>query len=100
VTQVIHSSQGISSASYVVGIFYRIDTESWQPLAAEDGVFDESQEDFTFIVDTTALSPGVHQVEVYSVDGEGNVETSPVNDTISVQAPTQYLFLPVLMSTQ
>ena len=99
-TQVIYSGQGISSASYVAGIFYRIDAEPWRPLVAEDGVFDESQEDFSFIVDTTTLSPGVHQVEAYSVDGEGNVETSPANDAISVQAPTQYLFLSLLMSTQ
>jgi len=100
VTQVIYSGQGISSSSYVAGIFYRIDKEPWQPLVAEDFVFDESQEDFTFIVDATVLSPGVHQVEAYAVDGEGNVETSPANDVISVQAPTRYLFLPLLMSTQ
>ncbi len=99
-TQVIYSGQGISSSSYVAGIFYRIDNESWRPLVAEDGVFDESQEDFTFIVDTTALGPGVHQAEAYSIDGEGNVETSPANDAISVQAPTKYLFFPLLMSTQ
>jgi len=100
VTQVIYSGQGISSASYVAGIFYRIDSEPWQPLAAGDGVYDESHEDFSFIVDTTALSPGFHQVEAYSLDGEGNAETSPASDTISVQARTQYLFLPLLMSAQ
>ena len=102
VTQVIYSGQGISSTSHVAGIFYRIDNEPWQPLAAEDGVFDESQEDFSFIVDATALSPGLHQVDAYSVDGEGNAETSPASDTItiSVQAPTRYLFLPLLMTAQ
>lgn len=100
VTQVIYSGQGISSSSYVAGIFYRMDEEPWQPLVAEDGAFDESQEEFNFIVDTTTLSPGVHQVEAYSVDGEDNVETSPANDIISIQAPPQYLFFPLLMSIQ
>jgi len=100
VTHVIYSGRGISSSSYVSGAFYRIDKQPWQPLVAEDGIFDESEEDFTFIVDTTALSPGVHQIEAYSVDGQGNVETSPANDTISVQAPTQYVFLPSLMFTR
>jgi hypothetical protein len=100
VTHIIYSGQGISSASYIAGIFYRIDNEPWQPLAAEDGVFDESEEDFSFVVDTAALSPGFHQVEAYSVDGESNAETSPASDTISVQAPTQYLFFPLLMSAQ
>jgi hypothetical protein len=97
VTQVIYSGQGTSSASFVAGAYYRIDQKPWQPLAAEDGAFDEAQEDFTFTVDVTALSPGVHQVQAYSVDGEGNVETSPAGDIISIQAPPQYLFLPLLM---
>lgn len=100
VTQIIYSGQGTSSTSYIAGIFYRIDNEPWQPLAPEDGVFDESEEDFSFVVDTAALSPGFHQVEAYSVDGESNAETSPASDTILVQAPTQYLFLPLLMSAQ
>jgi hypothetical protein len=97
VTQVIYSGQGTSSASFVAGAYYRIDQKPWQPLAAEDGAFDEAQEDFTFTVDVTALSPGVHQVQAYSVDGEANVETSPAGDIISIQAPPQYLFLPLLM---
>jgi hypothetical protein len=98
VTQVIYNGQGTSSASHVAGVYYRIDQAPWQPLAAEDGAFDEPQEDFTFIVDVTALSLGAHQVQAYSVDGEGNVETSPASDIISVQALLQYLFLPILKS--
>jgi hypothetical protein len=98
VTQVIYSGQVTSSASHVASVYYRIDQEDWQPLAAEDGAFDEPQEDFTFTVDVTALGPGAHQVQAYSVDGEGNVETSPASDVISVQAAPQYFFLPFLTS--
>ena len=97
-TQIVYSGQGISSDSYVAGIFNRIDEQPWQPLPAEDSAFDEAHEDFSFVVDLTTLSPGVHHVQAYSVDGEGNVETSPANDTVFVQVPTQYLFLPLLMA--
>ena len=37
----ITSGQGTSSASFVAGAYYRIDQKPWQPLAAEDGAFDE-----------------------------------------------------------
>ena len=70
----------------------------WTSAASAEA--DEAQEDFTFTVDVTALSPGVHQVEAYSVDGEGNVETSPAGDIISIQAPPQNVFLPLLMVSQ
>jgi hypothetical protein len=99
-TQIVYSGQGISSDSYVAGIFYRIDEQPWQSLPAEDNLFDESHEYFSFVVDLTRLSPGVHHVQAYSVDGEGNMETSPASDTVFVQAPTQYFFLPLLMAGQ
>jgi hypothetical protein len=98
VTQVMYRGQGTSSASFVSGAYYRIDQNPWQPLAADNGAFDESQEDFTFTVDLTTLSPGTHLVEAYSVDGEGNVETSPASDIISIQAPPQYVYLPYVTS--
>jgi len=96
-TQVIYSGQGTSSTSYVAGIFFRIDEDPWQPLGADDGAFDESQEDFTITIDLTVLSPVVHEVQAYAVDGEGNMETSPATDTISVQALPEYVFLPLLV---
>jgi len=99
-TQVVYSGQGASSTSYIAGVYYRIDNEPWQPLASADGAFDEPEEDFTFMVDLTALSPGDHQIKAYSVDGQGNVETSPANDFISIEARTHYVFLPLLAASR
>jgi hypothetical protein len=96
VTEVIYSGHGASSTSYIAGVYYQIDNEPWQLLTSEDGTFDEPEEDFTFIVDVTALSPGDHQIKAYSVDGDGNVETSPASDSISVEARIHYVFLPLL----
>jgi hypothetical protein len=100
VTQIIYSGQGISSTSYVAGVYYRIDDAPWQPIAADDGAFDEPLEDFSLTIDLTALSPGVHEVQAYSVDGAGNVESSPAVDSIFVQAPTYVILLPLLMFSQ
>jgi hypothetical protein len=46
------------------------------------------------------LSPGAHQIQAYSVDGDGNVDSSPASDPIFVQAPTHRVFLPLLTVTQ
>ncbi|GAB4542240.1 MAG: hypothetical protein Kow0063_33960 [Anaerolineae bacterium] len=100
VTQITYRGQGASSTSFVAGVYYRIDQGGWQPLSAADGAFDEPEEDFTFTVDLTALNPGLHQVQAYSVDGEGNVETSPASDSLPVQAVTRYLFLPLVTASR
>ncbi len=99
-TQVTYTGQGTSAVSYIAGIYYRIDNNPWQPLAADDGAFDESQEDFTLIIDLTAPSPGTHQVQVHSMDGEGNTETSSASDLILVQPRTQYIFLPLMLASR
>ncbi len=100
ITQVTYSGQGISSASYVAGIYYRIDNDPWQPIAAEDGAFDEAVENFSLTIDLTSLEPGAHQVQAYSMDGESNIDTSPANDSIFVKAPDNLVFLPLLMVGQ
>ncbi len=97
-TQVIYNGQGTSAVSHIAGVYYRVDNDPWQLVAADDGAFDEPQEDFTITIDLTALSPGVHQVQAYSVDGEGNTETSPASDSIFVQPRTQYIFLPLALA--
>jgi hypothetical protein len=95
-SRIVYAGQGTSTASFIAGAYYRIDDAPWQPVAAADGAFDESQESFTVTVDLSSLSPGLHRVQAYSVDGLGNVETSPASDTLSVQQSTHSIFLPIL----
>ncbi|MEE9617816.1 MAG: hypothetical protein V3T90_12535 [Anaerolineae bacterium] len=96
-TQITYSGQGTSATSHIAGFYYRIDTNPWQPIAADDGALDEAEEDFTLTIDLTVLSPGVHEVQAYSVDGEGNIETSPASDSILVEPRTQHVFLPLVV---
>ncbi len=98
--EITYSGHGASATSHIAGFYYRIDNSPWQPLAADDGAFDEAQEDFTLTIDLTVLSPGVHQVQAYSVDGEGNIETSPASDATLVEPRTQYVFLPLVLVGQ
>ncbi len=99
-TTVTYNGQGNSTASHVAGMYYRIDDGLWQPLVADDGAFDEAQESFTLTIDLITLSTGDHQIRAYSVDGEGNTETSPASDIIHVQPATQYVFLPLVMANR
>jgi len=96
-TYVTYNGYGTSAVSYVAGVYYRIDDGPWQSIMADDGVFDESQEEFTITIDLTTLGSGVHQVQAYSVDGDEHIETSPASDSISVEPQTQYIFLPMAL---
>lgn len=97
-THVTYNGQGNSTVSHVVAMYYRIDAGPWQPLVADDGAFDESQENFTLTIDLTTLSSGDHQIQAYSVDGDGNTETSPASDFILVQQTRQEVFLPLVIT--
>jgi hypothetical protein len=99
-TQLVYSGLSSSVVSPVAGVYYRIDSGPWQALAADDGAFDEPQEKFTLTIDLRALTPGAHQVQAYSVDHEGNVETSPASDFVLVEPRTLYAFLPLVLVGQ
>jgi hypothetical protein len=99
-TCITYSGHGTSEISHIASMYYRIDDDPWQLLVADDGVFDEPQESFTLVIDLTALKAGNHQIQAYSVDGEGNTETSPASDLIYVQPATQYVFLPLVMANR
>jgi hypothetical protein len=99
-TLVTYNGQGTSATSHIAAVYYRVDSQPWQLVDAVDGAFDESQEDFTFTVDTTTLGSGTHQIQAYSVDGEGNTETSPASDSIVVEPRTQYVFLPLALNAR
>ncbi len=89
-----YNGQSTSATSHISAVYFRIDGGDWQAVAAADGAFDEPQEEFTFVVDISALAPGTHQIEASSRDGEGNVETSPASDSFVVEPRFQYVFLP------
>ncbi len=99
-TTITYNGHGSSAVSYITGIYYRMDDDPWQPLAAADGAFDESQEDFILTVDLSTLSSGDHQIQAYSIDGAGNIETSPASDVIQVEPTIRHVFLPIVMVNQ
>ena len=98
-TTITYHGRGTSAISYIAAMYYRIDNDDWQLLTPADGAFDDPVEEFSFSVDIHTLGPGNHQVQAYSVDGLGNVETSPAQDFVNVpQAPGWCVFLPLVMS--
>jgi hypothetical protein len=98
--RIIYDGRGHSATSYIAAVYYRIDDAPWQPLSAADGAFDEAEEDVTFAVDLTTLEAGTHQVQAYSIDGQGHTETSPASDVLSIEARSYYLFLPMVSNPQ
>lgn len=82
--------------TFVANVYFRIDDGPWEGVTADDGAYDEAEESFTLPVDLDGLNPGEHQVEVYAVDGQGFVETSPTQDTFEVTLNTTRLFLPLV----
>jgi len=84
--------------TFVASVYFRIDDGPWEGVTADDGAYDEAEESFILPVDLDGLSSGEHQVEVYAVDGEGFVETSPARDTFEVTLNTTQLFLPLVVT--
>lgn len=84
--------------TFVAGVFYRIDNGVWESVPADDGAYDEAEESFTLSVALGDLSPGEHEIEVYAVDGEGYVDTSPARDTLEVTTQTSYIYLPLVLT--
>jgi len=82
----------------VANVYFRIDDGPWEGVTADDGAYDDAEESFTLPLDLDGLSSGEHQVEVYAVDGQGFVETSPARDTFEVTSNTTQLFLPLVVT--
>jgi hypothetical protein len=99
-TQIVYRGHGSSTDSYVADVYYCIDDGPWHPLTADDGAFDTPDEDFTIILDLTTLSPGTHRIQAYSVDGEGNIETSPASESLLVHPIAYHVFLPAVLTGQ
>lgn len=96
-TSITYVGQSRSAVSHIAGAYYCIDDAPCQPVIADDGAFDESQENFIFIIDLSTLSPGNHRIQAYSVDGGGNIETSPASDLLLIQAR---VFLPLVRTSR
>jgi hypothetical protein len=93
----VYRGQAVSDGSTIAGTYYRIDEGDWTLVTPDDGTFDEPLEDFSFTVAVDDLGPGTHELQVYSIDGEGNVEPSPATDTFeSGQTPARIL-LPLVV---
>lgn len=66
----------------IVEVEFRVDSGTWQDASPNDGAFNESEEDFTFI--TSELSSGTHLVEARGENSAGNVEAPFAVDTTTV----------------
>jgi len=93
----VYRGRATSDVSIVASTYYRIDEGSWRLVTPDDGTFDDSAEPFSFAVAVDKLGPGTHRLEVYSVDGRGNVEPSPATDTFETERRPSKVLLPFIV---
>ena len=94
-----YQARAISPVSYIAATYYRVASGDWELLEPDDGVYGREEETFTFSVTQDSLQPGRHRLEVYSVDGQGNIEQPPVSDVFEVEGEWDlvHLFLPLML---
>ena len=92
------TGQGSSATSHIAAVYYRIDNGLWLLAEADDGDFDEAEEWFTISLDQESLDPGLHQVEAYSVDGQGNQDPSPAVESVLLVQHEQRVYLPFVIA--
>jgi hypothetical protein len=89
-----HASVTINTLTQVK---YRLDQTNWQSGNAVDGAFDDTEEAFQFV--SAQLSPGLHTLEVATVDSAGNVSapmfTQALIITDAVNGSPNIHFFPV-----
>jgi hypothetical protein len=90
-----YQGRAVSNVSHVAGTYYRVDKGDWRMVKPDDGAFDDAEEAFSFTIALDELSPGTHELQVYSVDGDGNVESSPAIDTFQSRRTLITVFLPL-----
>jgi hypothetical protein len=76
------SGSGADSFSEIVGIEYSVDAQPWMPVFCDDGVFDESKEEFDFELDGS-LGAGPHAVAVRVFDRAGNMGSDEIHIQIT-----------------
>ncbi len=92
-----YRGQATSRVSYVAGTYYRVDQGDWNLVTPDDGAFDEPEESFSFTVALDELSAGTHEIQVYSIDGAGNVEPTPAIAIFSGGLRQVRVFFPLMM---
>jgi hypothetical protein len=93
----VYWGQAASEVSIVASTYYRIDEGPWRLATPDDGAFDDSAERFSLTVDVDDFGPGTHELQVYSVDGRGNVEPSPATDTFENGRSLSRALLPCIV---
>ena len=90
----VYRGRATSDVSIVASTYYRMDDGPWRLATPDDGTFDDPVERFSFAIAVDDLGPGTHELQVYSVDGHGNVEPSPAVDTFENGQKLSRVFLP------
>ena len=81
----------------IAGVEYRLDGGAWQSAQPADGAFDSAGEDFIVPLNTATLAPGNHLLEARAADTFGNVDATPAQMTVSVEAGQFRIFLPLVV---
>ncbi len=66
------------SFSAISGLEFAVDNGPWMPVFVKDGIFDEKEEDFEFVLPKD-LEPGPHAVAVRAFDRTANMGTAEIH---------------------
>ncbi len=97
---ITYEAQAVSETSYIAATYYRVGSEEWQLLVPVDGGYGDPEESFVFDIALAPLPPGTYELQIYSIDGDGNIEQPPASDSFVVDADGYhvYLFMPLMLS--
>jgi hypothetical protein len=73
----------------ITRVEFRIDGGNWTNAIPEDGGFDESEENFSFV--TPSLRMGTHTIETRGINSVGNGETSYGFDEVTINADSMWI---------
>jgi hypothetical protein len=78
--QVLASQRRDITINKITRVEIRIDKGPWQDASADDGAFDEAEENFSFT--TPPLSIGNHTIEARGTNSVGNIKMTYVRDEV------------------
>jgi hypothetical protein len=83
-----------AQGGHIAQVEYRINRGPWQPVQAQDGLFDNDYE--PFMVTLTLSEARTYLIETFAIDTDGLAESNFAGREIQVTQPLASVFLPLI----
>jgi len=77
-----HGPKNDVTTNTIGAVEYRVDGGTWMWVNADDGIYDEAVETYSFT--TLPLTEGTHTIETRALNSVGNSDQTPASDTLTV----------------